>query len=109
MHAYLNYHLAHVRHGFYVVLLVLALLTPACVPRSRFLSGDPQATFVAHEANGILVVDRMLGGQPIAVRPNGRVGGRLQASAGYGAFTIRFATDLYTVGLAASFFGEASF
>lgn len=65
----MSYDLAPIRHGFYLVLLVLALLTPACVPRSRFLSGDPQATFVAHEANGILVVDRMLGGQPIAVRP----------------------------------------
>lgn len=58
-------------HELSVLLLVLALLTSSCTPRPRFLSGDPEATFVGHEANGILFIDRMPGGQPIAVRPKG--------------------------------------
>jgi len=57
--------------GFYMLLFVLALLSCSCARRSGFLSGDPQATFVAHEANGVLVVDRIPQGQPTSVQPKG--------------------------------------
>ena len=57
------------RRSLQCYVLVLALLISSCTPRTRFLSGDPDATFVGHEANGILVIDRMPGGQPITVQP----------------------------------------
>ena len=80
------------RIEFCMLLFVLAPVSCSCARRSRFLSGDPQATFVAHESNGVLVVDRVPEGQRTPVQPRGtwRLGSvtYVPSEAGAGDWTL---------------------